>query len=78
MSTADMTHNERLSYFAFHGGPVERARAQFMAAARAYGKALEDSGAYERASTNATRFVEQVMDRADGCLSDEWKAYFDV
>ena len=68
---ADMERDERVAWFNFHIDGVATERAIFEAAVERYGRALERSDAFEHASTNAERFRESLMERADSKLAEE-------
>lgn len=69
---ADMTREEVREWLSDYADEICEARAAFVAATEIYAAILEKTRwAFEYDSTNASRFVSDVKDRADGLLAEE-------
>lgn len=76
MSFADMNRSEVATHLYAHGGHLAMARARFIAAASDYAMAIADAGPCAVPNFRRDKFVDQVVDTADGFLEDETQRDF--
>lgn len=74
MTFVDMNQRDRAAYFNFHGGPLESARDDFIAAVGRYYAELKACGAFERPITQEA-FIGQILERAHDPLAEEVAEY---
>lgn len=76
---AAMTNDQVFAWLSEHADAVAEARTAFEACVMAYALFLEQHpGSFDREGTDAKRFAEQIMDRADAMLPDELRIRLNI
>lgn len=75
MTFADMTRNDWVGYFNFHGDLLLRERALFVSAAERWASVCKRCNAYENPTMTAAEHTAGMLEAADGPIAEEIADY---